>query len=61
MVSPYVVEEVDTYNRDERYKSTTILNEKLFDWVFSNRYDTNSTKEEIIEAYDEFIKEFNDI
>ena len=61
MVSPYVVEEVDTYNRDERYKSTTILNEKLFDWVFSNRYDTNTTKEEIIEAYDEFIKEFNDI
>ena len=61
MVSPYVVEEVDTYNGDERYKSTTILNEKLFEWVFSNRYDTMTTKEEIVKAYDEFLKEFKDI
>lgn len=61
MVSPYVVEEIDTYNGDERYRSTTILNEKLYEWVFRNRYDSMTTKEEIIEAYDEFIKEFIDI
>ena len=61
MVSPYVVEEVDSYNGNERYKSTTNLNEKLYEWVFNNRYDTITTKEEIIEAYDEFIKEFKDI
>ncbi|WP_291066977.1 MULTISPECIES: HD domain-containing protein [unclassified Empedobacter] len=60
MVSPYVVEEVDNKNGEERYKCKNHLNEKLFSWVFNNRYDEMTTKEEIIKTYNEFIEEFKD-
>ncbi|MDR2229682.1 MAG: ATP-binding protein [Flavobacteriaceae bacterium] len=56
MVSPFVVTE--TIINEREYKSSTILNDKLYSWVFENRYDSDTTKEEIIENYKSFISEF---
>jgi hypothetical protein len=35
------------------------LNEKIFDWVFQNRYNEDTTKAEIIACYNSFCKDFN--
>lgn len=56
MVSPFVVTE--TGSNERKYESSIILNEKLYDWVFDNRYDSTTTKKEIIENYKNFIAEF---
>ena len=52
MLSPYVRE----LKKDEKIELKEVLNEKLFEWVFQNRYDINTTKEQIIEGYKSFCK-----
>ncbi|RXM40528.1 hypothetical protein BOQ62_06120 [Chryseobacterium sp. CH21] len=56
MVSPFVVAETGNY--ESKYESSIILNDKLYNWVFENRYDPTTTKKEIIENYKNFILEF---
>lgn len=51
MLSPFVSEEYDV----NKYKLKIELNDKLYDWVFTNRYNHNTTREEIIKAYKRFI------
>jgi hypothetical protein len=55
MLSPYLVEEIDDRKRILKLE----LNEKSLDWVYKNRYDDQTTKEEIIKAYDKFIGEID--
>ncbi|MCL2598017.1 MAG: ATP-binding protein [Paludibacter sp.] len=54
MVSPYISIETDYRNSHWEVK----LNDKLYNWVYENRYDEKTTLEEIKKAYDEFVKEF---
>jgi len=59
MVSPFVVEESDGDVLESRYKCSVVLNENLYDWVFENRYDPSTKKDEIIESYKNFTEEFD--
>lgn len=52
MLSPFVREEQDDGTKVLRL----ILNDKLIDWVYENRYDNVTTREQIKEAYENFIK-----
>lgn len=45
MVSPY-------------YGGKVALTEQLYDWVYENRYDAATTREEIVKAYARFVQEF---
>ncbi|WP_373708925.1 ATP-binding protein [Kaistella sp.] len=58
MASPYVVTEDYKAKREDKYTVSIVINDKVLDWVFENRFDTNTTRENIISAYDEFITEF---
>lgn len=55
MLSPYISETDDS----EKSRLKVVLNQKLYDWVFENRYDSKTTKEEVIESYRSFIESFD--
>jgi hypothetical protein len=55
MISPFIHEE----NAEEKSILKVVINEKLIDWVYENRYDNKTTKEQIRNSYDSFIKEFD--
>ena len=38
MLSPFVSEEYE----ERKYRLKVVLNDKVYDWVFENRYDTKS-------------------
>lgn len=40
-------------------KNEVILNDKLINWVYDNKYDSDTSKENIREEYDKFIKSYN--
>jgi hypothetical protein len=55
MVSPYL--SIETTPKETKFE--TQLNDKLYNWVYENRYDEETTLEEIKKAYDDFLKEFS--
>lgn len=55
MLSPYVAEE-DSFGSK---KLKVCINDKLIDWVYENRFDIKTTKEDITKTYDEFINKFS--
>lgn len=55
MISPYVRFE----NTDKTLEMKLVLNEKLLDWVFNNRYNEQTTKVQISEAYMLFTSSFS--
>lgn len=59
MVSPFVVIENSNEESENRYDVLIVLNDKVYDWVFENRFDNTTTKDDIIKAYEEFINEFS--
>ncbi|WPO83803.1 ATP-binding protein [Chryseobacterium sp. JJR-5R] len=59
MASPFVVIENCDDERENRYSVSVVLNDKVYDWVFENRFDKTTTKDDIIKAYDEFVEEFS--
>lgn len=59
MVSPFVVIENSNEERENKYNVSIVLNDKVYDWVFENRFDKTTSKNDIINAYDEFVKEFS--
>lgn len=50
MISPFIIKDK---------KLTVSLNSKVYDWVYENRYDNNTTKDDIIKSYELFIKNIN--
>jgi len=54
MLSPFVSEE---YERN-KYKLKEVLNDKVYDWVYKNRYNKNTTRDEIITSYKVFLETF---
>ena len=54
MLSPFVYEEYE----ERKYRLNEVLNDKIYDWVFENRYDSETTKEKITESYSLFIETF---
>ena len=50
MVSPYLSQ----YSSLNEKKIEFSVNDKLIDWVFENRFDSKTTKNEIAAAYDQF-------
>lgn len=55
MVLPYIIKKTETGKNEFKI----CINEKLYEWVYNNRYDKNITKEEIIKAYNKFTEEFS--
>lgn len=55
MISPFIHEE----NAEGKSILKIVVNEKLIDWVYENRFDNKTTKEQIRNVYDSFIKEFD--
>ncbi|MFW6047256.1 MAG: ATP-binding protein, partial [Candidatus Woesearchaeota archaeon] len=55
MLSPYVSEEYET----RKYRLKEVLNDKVYNWVYDNRYDTKTTRKEIVESYKLFIETFD--
>lgn len=55
MLSPLVLEEYET----RKYRLKEVLNEKVYDWVYDNRYDSKTTRKEIIDAYKLFTQTIN--
>jgi len=54
MLSPYISVE----DGNDKTELQLALNDKLYDWVFKNRYDEKTTIEEIKEHYQKFIDEY---
>lgn len=54
MLSPYISVE----DGNSKTELQLVLNDKLYDWVFENRYDQKTTLEEIKEYYQKFIDEY---
>ena len=54
MLSPYVSEEYET----RKFRLKEVLNDKLYDWVYENRYDIKTTRKEIVETYQRFLNTF---
>ena len=54
MLSPFVSEEYET----RKYKLKSVLNDKVYDWVFENRYDSKTTRKQIVESYSDFLTDF---
>ncbi len=52
MLSPYIKEED---------KIIVLTNDKFFDWVNTNKYDSKTTLEDIKNSYEQFIKDFESI
>ena len=55
MLSPYISEEIEINNSYLKLQ----LNEKLYNWVYENRFGHSTTIEEIKNAYEDFINEYN--
>lgn len=55
MISPFIHEE----NAEEKSVLKVVINEKLIDWVYENRYENKTTKEEIRNAYNKFLLEYD--
>ena len=55
MLSPFIHEEI----AENKTILKVVVNEKLIDWVYENRFDNKTTKEQIRNAYDSFIKEYD--
>lgn len=51
IVSPYILK---TDRTDEHDTYVKVVNDNLYNWVYSNRYSINTTREEIVEAYNRF-------
>ena len=54
MLSPYI-------SHKDVHEQVTIkeaLNDKVYDWVYENRYHESTTREQIIEGYRQFMEEF---
>lgn len=54
MLSPLISVEL----RDYQTELQIVLNDKLYNWVYKNRYDEKTTLEEIKEYYQKFIDEY---
>lgn len=54
MLSPYI----SVQDGEDKTELQLVLNKKLYDWVFENRYEQKTTLEEIKESYQEFIDEY---
>jgi len=54
MLSPYF-----TIQEDENKKLKYRIDDKLIDWVYNNRYDETTTKEDIKATYEQFRKDIN--
>lgn len=52
MLSPFVSKEK---------KIDVLVNEKVIQWVYDNRYDTNTLIEDIKDTYDKFIKHYQSL
>ena len=52
MLSPYI---------KEGDKINVLTNDKFFDWVNTNKYDSKTTLEDIKNSYEQFIKDFESI
>lgn len=54
MLSPYISVE----DGNGKTELQLVLNDKLYDWVYKNRYDDKTTLEEIKECYQKFVGEY---
>jgi len=54
MLSPYFALE-----EDENKKLEYRIDDKLIDWVYNNRYNETTTKEDIKATYEQFRKDIN--
>ena len=54
MLSPFVSKEY----KERKYRLKEVLNDKIYDWVFENRYDSKTTRKEIIKSYSLFTGTF---
>lgn len=54
MLSPFV----SVRDEENNLKLQIALNDKLYDWVYKNRYDGKTTLEEIKETYQKFTDEY---
>lgn len=54
MLSPYI----SVQDGEDKTELQLVLNKKLYDWVFENRYKHETTLEEIKESYQEFVNEY---
>ena len=54
MLSPFVSKEYE----EKKYRLKEVLNDKIYDWVFENRYDSKTTRKEIIKSYSLFTETF---
>lgn len=54
MMSPFIIK-TDRSERNQTYEKA--VNDNLYDWVFTNRYNEQTSKEDIIEAYNRFCSE----
>ncbi|UOQ75093.1 HD domain-containing protein [Hymenobacter cellulosilyticus] len=55
MVFPYVLERKGKY----KYQYVKSINEKLYNWIYENRFDKSTSKEQIINAYDRFCSQID--
>ena len=54
MLSPFITEEI----QEGKLVLKEVINDKLYDWVYENRYSNKTTKEQIIKSYEKFLKIF---
>ena len=54
MLCPYI----KTNDNKDEYPIKISLNQEVYDWVYTNRNDTNTTLDDIINGYNDFIKDF---
>lgn len=54
MLSPYI----SVQDGNDKTQLNLALNDKLFSWVYENRFDAKTTLEEIMEHYQRFIEEY---
>jgi hypothetical protein len=54
MLSPFVSEQYE----ERKYRLNVVLNDKIYDWVYENRYDSKTTREEIVESYKLFLESY---
>jgi hypothetical protein len=52
MLSPFII-------KDD--KKVVVVNDKLINWVYDNRYDSNTSIENIKESYEKFIEEYKQL
>jgi hypothetical protein len=52
MLSPFII-------KDD--KKEVLVNDKLINWVYDNRYDSNTSIENIKESYEKFIEEYKQL